>query len=171
MREGGFAGADEPPDAAGLRKVSAAALDVGRYDAVLVSPAEAAKQTAAALGLSFLVDERLRDIGHGHWQGLSFAQVHAQDPNALAAWIADPAQGAPGGESMASLRARMSHWLAGQEAQSRALVAITHPMIIRAVLSVALGLPDEVVMRFDIAPLSVSVLSYNRGWRLQAMGR
>lgn len=171
MREGGFAGADEPLDADGLRKAEAVRLDTGKYDVVVASPAEAARQTATALGLACSVDERLRDIDHGRWRGLSFGQVHVQDPDGLAAWIANPGEGAPGGESIASARKRVSGWLAEQQGRSQAVMAVTHPMIVRAALSAALGLPAEAVMRFDVAPLSVTVLSHHQGWRLQAMGR
>lgn len=171
MREGGFAGPDEPLDPDGLRKAKAARPDAGKHDVVLTSPAEASRQTAQALGLSCSVDRRLRDVDYGRWQGLSFEQVLGRDPAEFAAWIADPARGTPGGESFADTRERIDRWIGDQQLQSQAVLAITHPMIVRAALSVTLGLSDESVMRFDIAPLSVTILSHNREWRLQTMGR
>lgn len=171
MREGGFARPDEPLDADGMRKAKAVQLDIGKYDLVVSSPAEAAKQTAQALGLSGSVDQRLRDIEYGRWQGLTFEQAHGQDPNELAAWLANPAQGTPNGESFLGAQKRIDEWIGDDRRQSQAVLAITHPMIVRAALSVTLGLSEDTVMRFDIAPLSLTILSYNREWRLQAMGR
>lgn len=170
MREGGFAAPDEPLDAGGLRKLAAARLGIGTYDAVLASPARAAGQTASGLGLAAAADERLRDMAFGKWAGLRFEQVHAGDLAGLTAWLADPGRGAPGGESIQDVRDRLAGWIAEQEQRAQTVLAITHPMIVRAVLAATLDVPDAAVMRFDVAPLSVATLSYRGGWRLQALG-
>lgn len=170
MRQGGFAALDEPLDTDGVRKLAAVRLDIGKIDHVLTSPAKAAEQTATGLCLPASIDERLRDVGFGQWTGLTFEEVHRQDADGLAAWLAGPEQGAPGGECMTELQTRLGGWLADQEGRHPALLAITHPMIVRGILAAALDLPAAAVMRFDIAPLSRAVLSYHHGWRLQAMG-
>lgn len=168
MRAGGFPVAGEAPDGAALARLNRIAAP--RHDSACASPAAAARQTANALGIAASPEERLRDLDHGRWTGLPFTQVAADEPEAFAAWLADPAAGAPGGESMAQARARVGGWLSEQTARDGTVLAITHPMIVRATLAAVLALPAEGVMRFDIAPLSMAILSHNRGWRLQALG-
>ncbi len=65
--------------------------------------------------------------------------------------------------------ARVADWLEAQAAADRAVVAVTHPMVIRALLVRALGMPVAVALRIDVAPLASVVLSFNRLWRLQAI--
>ena len=137
----------------------------------MTSPALAARQTAQDLGLTASSDTRLGDMDAGQWTGLSFEQAQAQDPEGFAVWLAAPDQGVPGGESLAATRTRVKHWLDERVGQDRRIIVITHPMVIRAALSACLDLPLISVMRFDIAPLSTTLLSHNRVWRLQTMGR
>lgn len=170
MRAGGFPAPDEPLDKGARRKLADARPALGTYDRIFASPAPAAGQTAAAAGVTPVTDDRLRDIGLGSWAGLGFEQVQTRDPAAFAAWLARPEEGVPGGESMAQVRGRVAEWLAQQAGSSSAILAITHPMVVRAALGHCLELPPASVMRFDIAPLSRVVLSHNRVWRLQTLG-
>lgn len=162
MRAGGFPAPDEPLDAAGAQAAAALRALAGE---VLTSPAPAARQTAEALG-GGAVDEALRDIHHGAWTGRRFAEIA---PAELAGWIADPAAGAPGGEPLEAVVERIRPWLEARSAASEAVIAVTHPMVIRAALAGALDLPAPAVMRIDIAPLSQARLSFNGVWRLQAL--
>lgn len=165
MRTGGFPAPDEELDLSGAG-AAAALAPFAEPVALLTSPAPAARATAAALGVA-ITDEVLRDQAHGAWAGLSFAEIPAGD---LALWLANPACGAPGGESLDAVAARIRPWLEARAAEAKAVVAVTHPMVIRAALAVALDAPSGAVMRIDIAPLSQARLSFNRIWRLQALG-
>ncbi len=130
----------------------------------LVSPARAALETAAACGLVATKDERLRDQDFGGWAGLSFDEI---PPAALGAWLAAPEEGVPGGESLAAVAERVAPWL--DEQIGRDVVAVTHPMVIRAIIAVALKMPVAATLGIDVAPLARVTLSYNRQWRLQAI--
>jgi len=166
MRVGAFPARAEGLDSGGLKKARVGRLAASAW---LTSPALAARQTAEALGLSPTVDEGLRDIDHGSWTGQTFEQVQAVDPVGLAAWLADPARGAPAGESLADLRARLGEWLQRQAQSAAPVAAITHPMVIRALIAEALEMPSAAALRIDIAPLSAVKLSFNHAWRLQAI--
>ncbi|WP_019831281.1 histidine phosphatase family protein [Sphingomonas sp. PR090111-T3T-6A] len=165
-RAGGFPDPAEPLDEGGLAKARACRLE-RTPGLVLRSPSRAAVETAAAMGIGASAEPQLADIAFGAWTGLSFAELHERDPAAFAGWLADPRQAAPGGESFEALRARVRPWLAEMTEREAATLAISHAMPIRAILAEALGLPDDAAMRFDIAPLSVAMLSHHRGWRLQ----
>lgn len=165
-RVGGFAAADEPLDDGGRRDAAACTIrDRFRAHAV-ASPAVAAMETAAAMGLAVRAEPALADADPGDWGGRAFADL---PPDALMGWLADPAQGAPGGESLAAVQARVGGWVDAVSGQDGATCAISHAMVIRAALIHALGLPADVAMRIDIAPLAQVHFSFHRQWRLQAI--
>ncbi len=166
MRAGAFGGPDEPVDVGGAKRIVPGSVQAETW---LTSPALAARQTAERLGVSARVDVALRDIDHGDWAGRSFADLLASAPDVFAAWIGDPSQGAPGGEGLAEVRARLEPWLHVQTQASAPVAAVTHPMVIRAALAAALDMPLHAVLCIDLAPLSATVLSFNGVWRLKAL--
>jgi broad specificity phosphatase PhoE len=85
----------------------------------------------------YAIDDRLREIGYGEWEGSTLPQMQARDPDVFARrqaekWTVSP----PGGESYVAVRARMSDWYGGLTADT---VAVAHGGTARA-LMVALGL-------------------------------
>jgi probable phosphoglycerate mutase len=119
----------------------------GRSEASLTfvaSPLGRARQTMElvrdALRLppdAYAIDDRLREIGYGQWEGSTLAQAQAEDPDLFARrqaekWTVSP----PGGESYVSVQARMNDWYRQLEADT---VAVAHGGTARA-LMVALGL-------------------------------
>ena len=162
-RAGGFAAVDEGLDSGG--RANAQGLQLG--GAAVVSPAAAAMETAAACGLVATSEPRLRDQDFGAWAGLSFDAIPAA---ALGAWLAAPERGAPGGETLEAVAARVAGWLDEQRAVGGTVQAVTHAMVIRALLARALGIAPAATLGVDIAPLGRVVLSFNGRWRLQTLG-
>jgi broad specificity phosphatase PhoE len=85
----------------------------------------------------YAVDDRLREIGYGDWEGSTLAQMQASDPEVFARrqadkWTVPP----PGGESYAAVQARVSDWYNDLTADT---VAVAHGGTARA-LMVALGI-------------------------------
>jgi len=139
-------------------------------NAVHVSPTRSAVETAGVMALPIQAEPALADAGHGAWAGRTFEDVAANAPDQLAAWLADPTMAAPGGEAMDAVRARAAPWLDRLASADAPVCAITHATIVRAVLAHALDLPLRATLAIDIAPLSRTMLSFNRGWRLQSIG-
>jgi broad specificity phosphatase PhoE len=90
----------------------------------------------------YAIDDRLREIGYGSWEGSTLAQMQASDPDVFAArqvdkWTVSP----PGGESYLQVQARMRDWYNQLTADT---VAVAHGGTARA-LMVALGIqtPDS----------------------------
>jgi broad specificity phosphatase PhoE len=90
----------------------------------------------------YAVDDRLREIGYGLWEGSTLAQMQASDPDVFARrqadkWTVSP----PDGESYASVQLRMRDWYDQLNADT---VAVAHGGTARA-LMVALGIetPDS----------------------------
>lgn len=170
-REGGFADPDEPLDEGGARLARTFRLSVAAPASIAMSPAQAARQTIALMGLVGEIAPALADIDHGTWRGRSFEDVQRAEPERFSAWLASPEEGAPGGEPMDAVRQRVAAWLGKLAAEGGHAVAVTHPMIIRAILCETVGMPAGVAQRIDIAPLGCVVLSRNRAWRLQELTR
>jgi len=169
MREGGFADPEEPVDEGGLRKAQTLVLKPAP-ELVFTAPAVAARQTAQALELAASVEPALADIDHGAWRGRSLVEVQASEPEVLMSWILDPTLGAPGGETFASVQARVAEWIEAQAGSDRRILAVTHPMVVRAALAHVLDIPSAAAFRIDVAPLSRLTLSFNRQWRFQGLG-
>jgi broad specificity phosphatase PhoE len=60
---------------------------------------------------TYALDDRLREIGYGHWEGSTVTQQQASYPDVFASrqidkWGVPP----PGGESYASVQIRMRDW-------------------------------------------------------------
>jgi broad specificity phosphatase PhoE len=163
--------ADEPLDAQGQQKLATFPQHLLRSDRCLTSPALRARQTAEALRLGATIEPALRDCDYGKWVGRCFDEVQAEDPEAVAEWLRDPAAASHGGESIVALIARVSIWLDAQRATPGTIVAVTHAAVIRAAVVCALEAEPRSFWRIDIAPLSLTRLSGNNGrWTLVSIG-
>jgi broad specificity phosphatase PhoE len=85
----------------------------------------------------YSIDDRLREIGYGHWEGSTLAQMQLSDPEIFARrqtekWTVSP----PGGETYASVQIRMRDWYDSLLVDT---VAVAHGGTARA-LMVALDL-------------------------------
>jgi alpha-ribazole phosphatase len=89
-----------------------------------------ARQIAAALSLDAREDMRWRELDFGAWDGFAFDAI---DPEALAAFQADPARHVPpGGESWPALVARVGDALGTID---RPTLVVTHGGAMRAALA------------------------------------
>jgi len=85
----------------------------------------------------YAIDDRLREIGYGAWEGSTLAEMAAKDPDLFVRrqaekWSVAP----PGGETYVQVQARVADWYQGLKADT---VAVAHGGTARA-LMVALGL-------------------------------
>ncbi|MBI6924458.1 MULTISPECIES: histidine phosphatase family protein [Pseudomonas] len=132
---------------------------------LLTAPEQRAQQTALALGEA-MITSGLADCDMGLWQGLPLKRLQAEQPLALADWLRNPASEVHGGESFQTLCQRMSAWLEEFD-QPGEWTAVTHPMVMRAVLVQVLGCPMTAGQRIDVLPLSRIDLSFSGQWRLR----
>ena len=85
----------------------------------------------------YALDDRLREIGYGDWEGSTLPEMQVADPELYARrltekWTVSP----PGGESYVEVQARMRDWYASLQGDT---VAVAHGGTARA-LMVALGI-------------------------------
>lgn len=161
---------DEPLDARGLDEARALAPRLERSDVAWTGPAARARQTAEALGLDAAVAPQLDECDFGAWRGRTLAELDTEDPVAVAAWIEDPAAAPHGGESLLALLDRVRGWLDAHAGDGARVVAVTHAGVIRAALVCALDAPPRAFWRFDVAPLSRTVLHAHDGrWTVRGV--
>ena len=162
---------DEPLDDHARRRLAGLSRRLPRVDHALASPARAAIETAAGLGLRPEIDPGLGDCDYGDWRGRGLDEIGTADPAGLAQWLDNPAAAPHGGESLLELMGRVGTWLDGRRTVAGRTVAVTHAAVIRAALVHALGAPPHAFWRIDIAPLSLATLSGDgRRWTVTSLG-
>ena len=139
---------------------------LGGVDAVVASPLARTRETAdvvaAALGLDVRIDEGVAECAFGDWEGLTFAEVQAQDPVALEQWLASTAVAPPGGESFDELTGRVGRardrLIARYPGQT--VVVVTHVSPIKTLVRLALDAPARAIYRMELTPASLTELAY-----------
>src|SRR5262245_49112336 len=125
---------------------------------------ETARIVGHAVGIDPIERDGLREIAHGHWEGLSRKEVEARFSDEYAAWEADPFTFAPeGGESGVAVLARalpVVREIVTRHQGQRVLV-VSHKATIRLVLSSLLGFDGRGYRdRLDQAPACLNVLDF-----------
>ncbi len=151
----------------GLRRVTEARnLDPRTLDYV-ASPLGRARGTMellrAALGLEphpYRVDERLRELRFGTWEGRTWSEIAAADPARVEARKRDKwGTVAPGGESYAQLVDRVRPWLETMMPDS---VVVAHGGVARAILTLTTDLDPASAPRVQIRQGRVLVIGQGR---------
>jgi 2,3-bisphosphoglycerate-dependent phosphoglycerate mutase len=130
----------------------ARALAEERFDAVYASDLQRAADTARALaeraGLPLRTEASLRERGFGSFEGLTWAEVEQQHPDASRRWRErDASFGPPGGETLAVFYERALTALAAVAARHRGqhIAIVTHggvlDVLYRAASRIALDAP------------------------------
>jgi alpha-ribazole phosphatase/probable phosphoglycerate mutase len=147
----GLASAERLAD--GLRPVE--------LDAVYVSPRLRAVQTATALGGSRVVDDRLRELDFGQFDGRTYDEIEREHPEFFRSWMETPTLVRfPGGESYAELRERVSVALDDivTASNDKTVALVSHGGVIRAALAIALGLPDDRAFALALGYARISIV-------------
>jgi broad specificity phosphatase PhoE/ribonuclease HI len=135
-------------------------------DVVVSSPVrrthESAEIIGARLDKQVRTEDGLAEMEFGSWDGLTFAELRERSPDELDAWLGSLDQPAGGGESFRVVEKRVLaslDKLLGEHA-GRTVLVVSHVTPIKVLVARALGAPLESVYRMEMAPASVSVLSF-----------
>lgn len=154
-----------PTGAASAERLAESLRDVA-LEKVYVSPRRRAVQTAAALGGTPIVDDRLRELDFGELEGRTYDEIEREQPRFFREWMETPTLVRfPGGESYAELRERVSFAVDDVVAAhaGRIVALVSHGGVIRAALAVALGLPDDRAFALDVGYGRISVVDWFDG--------
>jgi probable phosphoglycerate mutase len=140
---------------------------VGQVAGLISSPVrrtrESADILADVLGLPVTEEPAFAEMDFGQWEGKTFAEVAEQHGDELEEWLGELDR-VPGGvgESLRSVEervlARLHPLLAEHEGST--LVLVSHVTPIKVMVAHAMGASLEALFRMELAPASVSVLSY-----------
>ncbi|MGN6781232.1 MAG: bifunctional RNase H/acid phosphatase [Marmoricola sp.] len=168
---GGLGGANPPLNEEGRAQARATGdwlAPLGdTLDALVSSPVRRTRETADILadrlGLEVAEESGVAEMEFGAWDGLTFAEVGQRHPDELARWLGDLDHPAGGGESFRTVQGRV---LEGRDRllaahPGRTVVVVSHVTPIKVLVADALGAPLEAVFRMELAPASVTVISYH----------
>ena len=119
------------PEATSLAQIQAALADMSPIDAVWTSPLARCRLLADAFGMPYQIDERLKEVSFGRWEGMSWADIYKIYPQEMDAWGANWFDVAPpGGESAQMLETRVKLWV--NSLTSGTHLVFTHAGVIRS---------------------------------------
>jgi broad specificity phosphatase PhoE len=175
-----FAGStDVPLGPNGHVQVEKLATRLGRcaVAAVYTSPMKRTVDTATiiaeGIGLKVITRDGLREIDHGHWEGMRRSEVEAQFPDEYSCWSEDPFTFAPrGGETGVQVVARalpvVREIVTGYPGES--VLIVSHKATIRLIIASMLGFDARGYRdRLDQSPASLTVLDFKDPVRARLM--
>lgn len=160
---------------------AAAALRTHAFTRIVSSPLQRARRSAeivrsaqtSAAPLTILGD--LREVDFGAWEGLTWAEVAARDPDNHRLWQqAGPGLAGftyPGGEARPAFTRRV-HAAARQIFTAPGpTLAVLHKGVIKSVIAALTGMPPETASQLPVPLGSLQHLTRSGdGWQLTAVG-
>ncbi|PKF72504.1 histidine phosphatase family protein [Pseudomonas fluvialis] len=154
----GFIGStDTPLSERGLQQMRAAVAEGGPWDLLISSPLSRcqafASELAERLGVPLRIEEDLREICFGEWEGRNAAQILLEDPKGLEGFWNDPLHYTPPQaealpafiQRVETAVTRLADELAGQR-----VLLITHGGVMRLLLARLQGLPQAQLMQVEV---------------------
>jgi broad specificity phosphatase PhoE len=121
-----------------LKRDGRSPQDVAYVSSPMIRATATMQRVRLALELSadgYDIDDRLRELSYGDWEGLTLAEIEARDPTLFARRLEDKWETAPpSGESYAELAKRVAAWRAGV---ARDTVVSAHGGTLRALIALA----------------------------------
>lgn len=160
---------DHPLTEVGVRQAKAAARRLSTMESVdaatpiVSSPLGRARQTADAVadatGGTVITHPGLIETDFGRWEGRTFAEAAAQDPEIHRAWVSDSSKPAPGGESFDEVHRRVRRVRDELIAThgGATIIVVSHVTPIKSLLRMGLDAGPSLLFRLhlDLAALSI----------------
>jgi alpha-ribazole phosphatase len=170
--DGIFCGDLDPPlTAHGLEQAERVARAAAPLELVALycSPKLRAQQTAAPIarvsGRTPDLQEGLREIAYGSWEGRKETEIHATEPAAYNAWHNDPGMySPPGGETAYAIAARALPVirLVRERHTAGHVMLVSHKATVRILVCALLGIPLQ-RFRTHVACPTTSITSFELG--------
>jgi alpha-ribazole phosphatase/probable phosphoglycerate mutase len=158
---------DDPLSERGWQEMWYAVSADTPWETIISSPLrrcrEFAEKLSEKLALPLDIDERLKEVGFGAWEGQTGDMLRQQDDQILKRFYYDPIRHRPeGAEPLASFSQRVEQALqaAVENHRGRQILIVAHAGVIRCALSLALGLPLGNMYRLSIANASLSRIEF-----------
>jgi probable phosphoglycerate mutase len=147
--------------------------------ALYTSPLLRARMTSAPIATACrvepVIDDGLREIAYGEWEGISEAELRANHASAFTAWTTEPALNAPpGGESAFAVASRaLAVFVRAHQAHPTGIVGfVSHRTAIRVLACALTGVPiGRFRERFACPTASITTFDFGeRGITLVGLG-
>jgi broad specificity phosphatase PhoE len=142
-------------------------------EAVYASPLSRAMETARLACREPTPSPALREIAHGHWEGLTRAEAEQRYPKEIATWEEDPFTFAPeGGESGVSVLARALPVIREivERHEGKQVLVVSHKATLRLILCSLLGIDAKGYRdRLDQSPACLNVVDFRDPVRARLM--
>lgn len=160
---------DDPLSEAGWEQMHAATDGHSPWSFILSSPLKRCRAFAEKLSsrtsTPLRIDEQIREIGFGDWEGLRVDELMAAQPDALKHHWADLiANTPPGGEPLHNFKSRIEKsWEVLIEANTTGHgLVVAHGGTIRVMICHALGLPIDKMWRIEVPYASLTRITFYR---------
>lgn len=138
-------------------------LASAQIDAIYASDLQRARATAEAIhshhSCPLYVEPGLREMSFGQWEGLTYDEIQARDPDFLDRWQADMLNLAPpGGETLAQVAGRVktvTGKITATHPEGNVLL-VAHGGTLQVLLCQFLGLSPQAYWQFYLGPASLS---------------
>lgn len=149
------------------RQIATALADIA-YGAVYASPRCRARETAEPLavarGIDVAVDDDLREIDFGDFEGRRYEEIEAAEPELYRTWMQSPTTVRfPNGESYADVSVRALRAFERIRTAHQCGVVVTHGGVIRAGLAAWLAMPGEAIFRLGQSYGGLTVVDWLEG--------
>lgn len=132
------------------------------YSSPLRRALDTGRRVAEARQVEVRLEPRLREQDFGEWEGMTRPEVLERDRDRLLGWEADLGLAPPGGESLASVQARVISLVEdlAREHPGGWIALVSHVGPIKALLCATLGVPLATARRMFLDPATVTVLDW-----------
>jgi len=133
-------------------------------EVLLVSPMQRTRDTAEEigkfLGIAPIFDEDWIEASFGKWDGLTPDEVEEQFPEEFKAWVSDAWYPQGGGEAYAAVAERAGIALnkVAAEYAGQTVAIVTHNVVVKGAVCVALQTPIDSIFHVDVAPCSITTI-------------
>lgn len=159
---------DDPLSERGWEQMWAAMPATPPWTQIVSSPLQRCRQFAEALqarhGIAVSVDERLKEVGFGEWEGKSPALIQQLDAEAYAAFYRDPVRHRPAGaEPWEEFSTRVSAALDAlvQDFAGRQVLVVAHAGVVRAAVAGVLNADAGAAYRIRVDNAGLTRLRYD----------
>lgn len=170
---------DDPLSERGWQQMRAAVEGRGDWQQVITSPlsrcSEFAHELAGQRAVPVSVEPRFAEVGFGDWEGLSRAELEAQDADQVRRFYEDPVRHRPGGaepldEFIGRVAAGLEHVLERHTGQS--VLVVAHAGVIRAIMATVLDMSPVAMYRIHVANAGITRLRTDpqRRYRFETHG-
>lgn len=135
------------------------------FDAVYSSPLKRAVSSAKILTNRFIIDERLKEMNFGIFEGLKYDEIAKKFPKELEKWHQNYIDFIiPQGENLRDMATRISSFMEDVSKTYRNILAVTHGGVIRCALCIILGNFDF-FFKFRIDNASITIISIEKDFK------